>query len=333
MNYYDVLGVPKNASADDIKKAHRSLVMKFHPDRNKDPDAEARFKQISVAYDTLSDTAKKQIYDQSISGSTPFGDIFGSPFWNNGNVPTRGENIHIVLDITLKELLKDTKKAFSFVRRDPCDICRGMGLAQGKTRTTCRVCHGSGHTVRAYRHGPAHIREQTICTNCNGRGQSISASDACNSCNGVGTKNVTHQADVIVPAGMTVLHVIPVYQQGHCGSNNGGRGDVIVRLNIAQDRFDRYPNGTDLSLVLPISYVHACLGGPISVEMLDGSMQKLEIPPLCQNQRNFVIEKQGLPHIDSHQRGSLIVSVNLEVPKSLSPEQKELLEKLKLLEK
>lgn len=348
-DYYEVLGIERNASADDIKRAYRKLAMQFHPDRNaSDPDAERKFKEAAEAYDVLGDEQKRAQYDQfghaafaggAASGQRfsnledifeAFGDIFGGGGGGGGffgdifgggrrreRGPRRGRDLKIVLELSLEEIDEGVERTIGLKRHEHCDACRGSGGKDGAAPTTCGTCAGSGRVQRTQ----GFFAVQTPCPTCGGRGQAIS--NPCGSCGGSGRKPVESEVVIQVPAGIEDGMRIRVSGAGDVGEPGAPRGDLycIVREQEHQI-FQR--GGADLITEVPFGFAQLALGDKVEIPTLRG-MVDMNIPAGTQPGRVFRLRGQGLPHLEGAGRGDQLVRVFVEVPKSLSERQKELL--------
>ena len=350
-DYYEVLGVEKGASAEEIKKAYRKNAMKYHPDRNPgDKAAEEKFKELGEAYEVLSDDEKRSRYDQyGHAGVDPnfgaggfngggfggfggfdFGDIFGEFFGGGGrrsstqNVPMRGENVGVRLEVTFEEAAFGTEKQVSAQRIENCSACSGTGSADG-TVETCSYCRGAGQ-VRTTRNVMGMTMQTTSeCPQCGGRGKVIK--NPCNTCRGKGKVRRTQKINVKIPAGVDHGQSVRVRGEGCVGSNGGPNGDLLVEISIRRHSvFQRY--GQDVLCEVPITFTQAALGGEIEVPTLDGKT-KFDLPEGTQTGREFVLNGIGIPYVNNpRRRGNQRFTVVVETPTRLNKEQKELLQKL-----
>jgi len=350
-DYYEVLGVEKGASAEEIKKAYRKNAMKYHPDRNPgDKAAEEKFKELGEAYEVLSDDEKRSRYDQyGHAGVDPnfgaggfngggfggfggfdFGDIFGEFFGGGGrrsstqNVPMRGENVGVRLEVTFEEAAFGTEKQVSAQRIENCSACSGTGSADG-TVETCSYCRGAGQ-VRTTRNVMGMTMQTTSeCPQCGGRGKVIK--NPCNTCRGKGKVRRTQKINVKIPAGVDHGQSVRVRGEGCVGSNGGPNGDLLVEISIRRHSvFQRY--GQDVLCEVPITFTQAALGGEIEVPTLDGKT-KFDLPEGTQTGREFVLNGIGIPYVNNpRRRGNQRFTVVVETPTKLNKEQKELLQKL-----
>lgn len=350
-DYYEVLGVDKNASPEEIKKAYRKLAMKYHPDQNPgDKSAEEHFKEVGEAYEVLSDADKKARYDQyGFAGVDPnfgagqggfggfggggFGDIFSDLFngfagggFSSGtrsNGPRKGENISVEVDITFREAAFGCEKDVTVARIEVCSTCHGSGCKDGSEPETCSNCHGTGSVRTALKTAFGVISQTAACPKCNGKGKIIK--DPCNTCRGKGKVRVNHKIHAVIPAGIDDGQAVPVYGEGSVGRNGGPNGDVIVGVRVLQDEiFER--DGANLSCEIPISFTQAALGADIEVPTLDGKVRH-HIPEGTQTGTTFRFRGKGLPYVNYKARGDLYVTVQVETPTKLTKEQKELLKK------
>ena len=350
-DYYEVLGVEKGASAEEIKKAYRKNAMKYHPDRNPgDKTAEEKFKELGEAYEVLSDDEKRSRYDQyGHAGVDPnfgaggfngggfggfggfdFGDIFGEFFGGGGrrsstqNVPMRGDNVGVRLEVTFEEAAFGTEKQVSAQRIENCSACSGTGSADG-TVETCSYCRGAGQ-VRTTRNVMGMTMQTTSeCPQCGGRGKVIK--NPCNTCRGKGKVRRTQKINVKIPAGVDHGQSVRVRGEGCVGSNGGPNGDLLVEISIRRHSvFQRY--GQDVLCEVPITFTQAALGGEIEVPTLDGKT-KFDLPEGTQTGREFVLNGIGIPYVNNpRRRGNQRFTVVVETPTKLNKEQKELLQKL-----
>lgn len=352
-DYYEVLGVDKSASADDIKKAYRKLAMKYHPDRNPgDKSAEEKFKEVGEAYEVLSDADKRSRYDSyGFAGVDPnfnpnagggfgggfggagfdFGDIFGDFFGGGAssrsasqNPPRRGENVMARLELTFEEAAFGCEKEVSAPRIENCPTCHGTGSADGKIET-CSRCHGTGQEQVVQSFMGMRMQTATTCSQCGGRGKIIKT--PCSTCKGKGKVRKNNRVKVTVPAGIDNGQTLRVRSEGCVGANGGPNGDLLVEVRVkAHETFVR--DGYDIRCAVPISFTQAALGAEIQVPTLEGNVP-YTIPEGTQTGKEFVIRDKGIPELNnSRRRGDLRFTVVVETPTKLTREQKELLRKL-----
>ena len=344
-DYYQLLGVDRNASDSEIKKKYRSLAMKFHPDRNTDdPDAEKKFKQIKEAYEVLSDQKKRAAYDQfghagvdaSMAGgpggfgggesfSDIFGDVFGDIFGGGGggrrrsNVH-RGADLQYNLELSLEEAVAGTETKIRIPLMATCEECHGTGAKKGSSPVTCSTCHGQGQV----RMQQGFFSIQQTCPTCRGTGQQIK--DPCRKCHGQGRVQDIKTLSVKVPAGVDTGDRIRLAGEGEAGEHGGPSGDLYVQIRV-KDHAIFTRDGADLYCEVPISFPTACLGGELEVPTLNGKV-KLKIPAETQTGKLFRLRGKGVKPVRGGPMGDLLCRVQVETPVHLTREQKDLLEKL-----
>jgi molecular chaperone DnaJ len=339
-DYYEVLGVNRDASDDDIKKAYRKLAMKHHPDRNPDSkDSEDKFKEAKEAYEILSDGQKKAAYDQyghagvdpSVGGgrgpqgfegfADAFGDIFGDIFGGGGargrsNV-YRGADLRYNLEITLEEAARGADKTIRIPTMEECDTCHGSGAKPGTQPKTCPTCGGAGQ-VRIQQ---GFFSIQQTCPKCHGSGRIIP--DPCTSCGGAGRVKKQKTLEVKIPAGIDDGMRLRHSGHGEPGVNGGPSGDLYVEIHIrAHPVFQR--EGDDLHCEMPVSFTTAALGGEIEIPTLEG-MARIKIPAETQSGRVFRLRAKGIKNVRSHAHGDLMCHVVVETPVNLTERQRDLL--------
>jgi molecular chaperone DnaJ len=349
-DYYEVLGVNKDASEDDIKKAYRKLAMKHHPDRNPDnPKAEEHFKEAKEAYEILSDKSKRAAYDQfghagvdpsAGGGFNPgaggygnfadaFGDIFGDIFGGGGggggrrsNV-YRGADLRYNLEITLEEAARGSETRIRIPTLEECELCHGSGAKPGTTPVTCPTCHGHGQV----RMQQGFFSIQQTCPKCHGSGKYVST--PCANCAGAGRTKKHKTLAVKIPAGVDEGDRIRLAGEGEAGVNGGPPGDLYVVIHIkAHGVFQRDHN--DLHCEMPISFTTAALGGEIEIPTLDG-YAKIKIPAETQTGKAFRLRGKGIKGVRSHTHGDLLCHVVVETPVNLTERQRELLRELETI--
>ena len=350
-DYYEVLGVSKSATQDEIKKAYRKIAKENHPDQHPgDKACEERFKEANEAYEILSDPDKRQKYDQfghaafdpsagygaggfggfggfdDIFGGGGFGDIFSSIFGGgastrNPNAPRRGDDVRATLNISFEEAAFGCEKEVTAPRIETCPDCKGTGCAPGTTAETCPDCHGSG-TVRTTQRTPFGMAQSTgPCQKCRGSGKIIH--QPCKTCRGMGKIRRNHKLTVKVPAGIDDGQAIPIPGCGNAGANGGPAGDLLVGVIVRPHPiFER--EGTSVYMEQEISYAQAVLGAEVEVPTLDGKV-KLTIPEGTQPGAVFRMRGRGIPSLRGGGRGDQFVSIKMGVPKNLTSSQKELL--------
>ena len=348
-DYYEVLGVQKGASEDELKKAYRKLAKENHPDLHPgDKNCEARFKEINEAYEVLSDPDKRAKYDQfghaafdpnqgfggggfggfgDFSGFGGFGDIFGDIFGfgggggKNSNAPRKGDNLRANLNIKFEEAAFGVKKDVTVTRIEQCPDCKGSGCAAGTTAEVCPDCKGSGQVKTTQRTPFGMMQSNVQCSKCKGRGKIIHS--PCPTCRGIGSIRRQHKVNINVPAGIDDGQTISLRGQGNAGLNGGPAGDLLVTILVQPHaRFER--EGTSILLEQEISFAKAALGAEIEVPTLDGKV-KLTIPEGTQTGTMFRLKGKGVPYLRSTGRGDQFVTVRVVVPKGLNSNQKEAL--------
>ena len=346
-DYYDVLGVGKNASADDIKRAYRRLAMKYHPDKNPDnAEAEAKFKECSEAYEVLSDTEKRGRYDQfghdglrgvgmhdysrmnvdDIFSMFNLDDLFGDFFGGRrgrtagrGRQPSRGYDLETTVELGLEDIASGVEKTIEFTRQDACEGCSGSGTAKGKAPTPCPVCGGSGQVQKA---GLGNFFQMvSTCSRCRGAGQIIT--NPCRKCKGAGLVAKKRTVSVKIPAGVHEGQGIRVAGEGEPGRHGGPRGDLFCYVRVKAHPF-LMRDGNDLVVVVPVSFTQAALGATIDVPSLNGKRQ-FKIPSGTQHGNVFRIKGEGVPDLRSRRKGDELVRIAIEIPRNLTAKQKELL--------
>lgn len=344
-DFYEVLGVSKGASEDEIKKAYRQMAKKYHPDLNPgDKDAEMHFKEVNEAYEVLSNPEKKARYDQyGHAGVDPnfgaggygggggfedidLGDIFSSFFGGGGrrsdpNAPRRGSDATASVVISFEESAKGCKKQVSVTLVDRCPDCGGSGAAKGTTPKICPVCNGTGQERRQQRTPFGVIQTQVVCSRCRGRGKIIET--PCKGCGGTGHVRKSVQVGINIPAGIDDGQVLSIRGRGNAGSNGGPAGDLQVQVSVRpHPLFER--DGFNIWFDLPLTFAQVALGAEVSIPTLDGNV-KFTIKEGTQPGDILTLKGKGFPYLNSRGCGDELVRVVVEVPKNLSAEQKQLL--------
>ncbi len=343
-DYYDILGIARDADDRDIKKAYRKLALQNHPDRNPgDAEAEERFKEAAEAYAVLSDAEKRATYDRfghaGLGGGpgadagdifSAFSDIFSDFFGFNAgggpggrrdpNAPQRGQDLQLQLGVPFTFAVHGGEKTVTIPVHDTCDTCDGSGAAPGTSPVSCATCGGAGQV----RHSQGLFTIQTACPRCRGRGKVIET--PCSSCHGRGRVERQKEVNVKVPAGVDTGNRLRVRAEGEPGANGGPPGDLYIRLVVeSSDLFER--DGRDLHLPLPIDFPTAALGGEVEIPTLDGT-EKVAIKAGTQHGDVRRLRGEGLPAPNGGGRGDLYIHFRLEVPTKLSASQKELIAEL-----
>ena len=361
-DYYDVLGVSKSATDDELKKAYRKLAKKYHPDANPDnkKEAELKFKEVNEAYEVLSNPQKRKMYDQfgtadpnsgfggaggpfgggngyysyTTSGFDGFdvgdifsdlGDIFGFGGGRNSRRrtgPTKGADLRYNMDLTFEEAYTGVSKEFVITRNEECSACSGSGAKPGTHPETCSVCGGKGTVTQMQTTLLGQMRVQTTCSNCHGTGKVIK--DVCQSCYGKGTIRKQAKLKVKVPAGIDDGQTIVLRKEGEPGKNGGEKGDIYINIRLKRHNiFTR--QGNNVYCEIPITFTQATLGAELDIPLIVGGNEKYKIPEGTQSGTKFTIKDKGFPNINSGSKGNLIFTVQVQVPKRLSKEQRELL--------
>ena len=353
--FYDRLGVSKNASQDEIKKAYRKLSKKYHPDINKEPGAEEKYKEVQEAYETLSDEQKRAAYDQygaaganggfggaggfggfdgaggfgGFDGAGGFGgfeDIFSSFFGGGGasrnpNAPRPGDDLQYRVNLTFEEAIFGTEKEVKYNRESSCRTCNGSGAKPGTSPVTCGRCHGSG-VINVDTQTPlGMMRRQVTCDVCHGTGQEIK--EPCQTCHGTGHEKQSHKVSVKIPAGVETGQQIRLAGQGEAGFNGGPYGDLFVIINVnPSDKFTR--DGSTIYYTLNISFVQAALGDTVEVPTVHGNVE-MTIPAGTQTGKTFRLKGKGAPRLRGGSQGDQHVTVKIVTPTKLNDAQKEAL--------
>lgn len=356
-DYYEVLGVSRNASQDELKKAYRRLALQYHPDRNpNNKEAEERFKEAAEAYEVLSDEEKRQRYDQfGHEGMRPgydyhgftdmhdifsaFSDIFGSGFGSSifdemfetdrkrsrrTSTAVPGSDLKIRISLSLEEIAIGVEKKLKVKKWKRCDVCNGTGARPGSSFKTCPVCHGKGEIRQVSRTVFGQMVNISTCQNCGGEGRVLQ--DTCTNCGGEGRVQGETTVKVTIPAGVAEGNYIPLRGQGNAGRRGGSVGDLIVYIDEEEHSiFTR--NGDDIILDLLISFPQAALGADIEVPTLTGRA-RLKIEPGTQSGRVLRMREKGIPHLNTYSRGDQLIRVNVWIPRKLTNREKAILEEL-----
>lgn len=358
-DYYEVLGIAKGASEDEIKSAYRKKAKKYHPDLNPgDKEAEEKFKEVNEAYEVLSNKEKRAKYDQfGFAGVDPsygagqgaggfgggfggsgfggvdlgdiFGDLFGGGFGggfggssrSNPNAPRKGRDVRISVGISFMEAVHGCKKTVTVTRQDTCPECGGSGSAKGTSPETCPDCHGTGRVTIQQRTPFGVIQSQQPCSRCGGKGKIVKT--PCNHCHGTGRVSTRKTLEVSIPAGIDDDQQLALRGQGDGGINGGPNGDLIVIVTVRPDpMFQR--DGYDVYVTVPITYSQAVMGADVVVPTIDGKVQ-YTVPEGTQSGTTFRLRGKGIPYVGGRGRGDQYVKVNVEIPKKLTRSQREAL--------
>lgn len=363
-DYYEVLGLGKNASDDEIKRAYRKLAKKYHPDANPDnkKEAEAKFKEVNEAYETLSNAEKRKMYDQfgpegpqgfngfngaggpfggengyysytSTSGFDGFGDIFsdlgdlfgfGSTARNSrrSNGPTKGTDLRYNIDLTYEDVYTGIQKEIAINRNEKCTHCNGTGAKPGTKPETCPDCGGKGVTYQTQSTLFGQVKVQATCSKCHGTGKVIK--EICETCYGKGTVRKQAKLNIKIPAGIDDGQTVVVRGEGEPGRNGGPNGDIYITVHLKRNSIFTRQN-SDVYCEIPITFTQATLGAELEIPLVVGGKEKYKIPEGTQSGTKFVIRNKGFENINTGNRGNLIFTVQVQVPKKLSKEQRELL--------
>lgn len=343
-DYYDILGIGRGVGDEDIRKAFRKKAMEFHPDRNKSPDAEDKFKEINEAYQVLSDPNKRAQYDQfgkaGVGGSGGFdrpfegfdvfggfGDIFDSFFGDGagrqGRQAQRGSDLQQRVSLSFEESVFGAEREVDVTRLENCGTCSGAGNEPGTALETCSTCKGNGQVRRAQRSVFGQFTQVTACTSCQGQGTIIRT--PCSNCRGGGKERKSRKIAVTIPAGVESGMQVRLSGEGDTGG--GGSGNLYVYLDVQEHQFFQR-DGSDLVYELPINIAEAALGAKKSIPTLDGKDEELKLPQGTQPGTEFKIKGKGVPYLNGNRRGDLRITVDVRVPGSLDDRQLKLLQEL-----
>jgi molecular chaperone DnaJ len=350
-DYYEVLGVSKNATKEELKKAYRKIALKYHPDKNPgDTEAENKFKEAAEAYEVLHDDDKRRRYDQfghaGLSGSyggggfgmdiedifSHFGDIFGGfggfgGFGSSGRRSRRvnkGSNLRVKVKLTLEEIANGVEKKIKVNKYVPCKACDGTGAARGSSMDTCQTCRGSGQVTRVSNTFLGQMQTTTTCPSCGGEGRVIK--NKCNNCYGEGIVKDDEIIKLTIPAGVGEGMQLSVSGKGNAARRGGINGDLILLIHEVEHP-NLVRNGNDLLYNLFISIPDAILGKPVEIPTLDGKV-KVRIEPGTQPGKVLRLRNKGLPDVNGYGRGDLLVNVNVWIPQNVDKEEKKTIEKL-----
>lgn len=351
-DYYEILGLSRDASTEDVKKAYRKLALQFHPDRNKEPGAEDKFKEVSEAYAVLSDAEKRRTYDQyghagfdqryteeDIFRGADFnefgfdlGSIFRTIFGGQGfggMGATQGRDLQTVLDVTLEEVAKGGARDVRIQRLEACDACGGTGAKPGTRPRACPTCRGHGQVARTMRTPFGIVQTAGVCPQCRGRGQVVGEPDP--ACNGQGRVARQRTLTVTLPQGVPNGGTLRMRGEGEAGEDGLPPGDLYLRIRVKEHAvFTR--EGDDLHVTIPLTFSQAALGDDVDVPLLEGKRDRLSIPPGTQSGEVFRVRGRGLPALGGGKKGDVLVHAKVYTPAKLSPEERALFEQLARLE-
>ena len=341
-DYYSILGIARNASSEDIKKAYRKLAIKYHPDKNNgDKESERKFREVSEAYETLSDQDKKRRYDNPdpfrsqgwnpFQGTDPFqGNDFYSFFggrhggFSQDPLINKGRNVNVSMEVTLDEILSGVTKRVAVWRKEGCSYCSGTGSSSGKLET-CNECHGSGKIRQTVNTAFGMVAHESFCNTCQGSGSK--STDPCRHCNGSGTERILDEIDIAMPRGSVGGMSFIVSGKGDHAKSPCNPGDLVVNVNeIAHRYFKR--DGINLVCEESISYKEACLGTDINIPNLKGGEYKIKVPGGTSPGKIFRLQGKGIPEFNGFINGDILVKVSIKVPQFISDEQRIKLEEL-----
>jgi len=362
-DYYEVLGVSKTATDDELKKAYRKLAKKYHPDANQDnkKESEAKFKEVNEAYETLSDSQKRKMYDQfghmgpegfggaggpfggghytySTSGFDGFdvdlndilSSFFGGGFGSRGqsrrqSAPTRGADLQLHIEITFEESFLGVEKEVVITRNETCKPCNGSGAKPGTSTMKCPECGGTGHVTQMQNSVFGQMQTTRTCSSCHGSGEVIK--EVCEECKGRGSVRKQAKIKVQIPAGINDGQSTPLRGEGEPGKKGGPNGDLYITVRLKQHSiFER--SGNNVLCEIPVTITQATLGADLEIPMVDGSKERHRIPEGTQTGTKFIIRGKGFKYVNSAAAGDFIFKVKVETPKKLTQEQRNLLEEL-----
>lgn len=365
-DYYEVLGVNKNATDEELKKAYRKLAKKYHPDANQDnkKEAEEKFKEVNEAYETLTDSQKRRMYDQfghdgpqgfGNSAGGPFGggnyysytssgfdgfsdfgdlgDIFSSFFGGGARAtsrqqargPKKGADLNLNLDITFEEAFLGVEKEIVITRPETCEVCHGTGAKSGTSVTKCTTCNGTGTVKQVQNTILGQMQTTRTCTTCHGTGEIIK--EVCENCKGKGTVRKQPRIKVKIPAGIDNNQTVVLRGEGEPGEKGGPKGDLYITVRIKRSNIYTRQDAT-VMCEIPITITQATLGADLKIPMVDGSTEIVTIPEGTQTGTKFTIKERGFKTLNSNIRGNFVFTVVVQTPKRLNKEQRDLLEKL-----
>jgi molecular chaperone DnaJ len=341
-DYYEVLGIPRDATDEEIKRAFRRLAFKYHPDHNHEDGAEEKFKEVNEAYEVLCDPDKRAAYDRFGHGGPQglfgrgfegfdfggFGDIFDAFFGGvttaTRQAPRRGADLNYNINITFEEAAFGCQKEINILRTENCSLCQGIGCKPGSQPTRCPNCNGSGQVRRVQQSIFGRFTNITTCPQCRGEGRIIT--EPCPQCRGAGRDKQQRTISIKIPAGVDDDSQIRLRGEGHAGIRGGPSGDLYLTLAVEQHKFFQR-DGDDILYKLPINFAQAALGTEIEVPTLEGKT-KLKIPAGSQTGEVFRLKNKGFPHLNRRGRGAQLVTLHVVTPESLTRKQRTLFQEL-----
>ena len=341
-DYYEVLGIARSATDEEIKRAFRKLAFKYHPDRNRDDGTEERFKEVNEAYEVLSDSDKRTAYDRFGHGGAGgifgrgfegfnfggFGDIFDAFFGGTTTAthqaPQQGADLHYRLTTTFEEAAFGCEKEINILRTENCSVCQGIGCKPGSQPSRCPNCNGTGQVRRSQQSIFGRFTSTTTCSQCHGEGRIIT--EPCSQCQGTGKEKRQRSILVKIPAGVDNGTQIRLMGEGETGARGGSSGNLYITLSVQPHQFFSR-DGDDILYELPINFAQAALGAKVEVPTLDGEV-KLKIPAGCQTGKVFQLKKRGIPHLHRSGRGDHLVTLRVVTPDKLTKKQYQLFEEL-----
>jgi molecular chaperone DnaJ len=340
-DYYEVLGIRRDATGEDIRKAFRQLAFKYHPDHNRGDGAEEQFKEINEAYEVLSDADKRAAYDRFGHGGSEglfgrgfdgfdfgLGDIFDAFFGGAATAtrqtPQRGAPLECRLEITLEEAAAGCEKEIEITRTEYCSVCQGTGSKPGTQPVRCPSCDGTGQVRRVQASIFGRFTNIATCPQCHGEGRIIT--EHCPQCRGTGREKLIRNITIKVPAGADNNTQLQMRGEGNAGTRGGPSGDLFVEISVKQHEYF-VRRGDDILYEIPINFAEAALGTELSVPTLNGD-HKLKVPSGCQTGTVFRIKNKGIPHLSRGGRGDELVTISVTTPESLTKEQRRLFEEL-----
>ncbi len=343
-DYYEVLGVGRTASADELKRSYRKLAREYHPDVNREDGAEERFKEINEAYEVLSDADRRAAYDRfghaangmgggdpfGFGGGSPFGDLFESFFGaatqggRRRSAPARGQDLQITVDLTFEEAVFGAEKEVELTRLETCEDCRGTKMKDGQEPPRCTTCSGTGEVRRVQQTILGQFMTATPCSTC--RGEGVQITDPCPRCRGRGRTTQVRTINVTIPPGIDESATLRLSGQGEASPQGGPTGNLYVKVRVKPHQYFTR-QGKTIGLQIGINVAQAMLGDEIEIETLDGPVA-FKLPAGTQSAQQFRLRGKGVPDMRGGDRGDQMVTVHVEIPKSLTAEQRDLIEQL-----